>query len=72
MSDRVVITCWKCNRVIGTVEEKNGGTVLRISNTMTVYRIHGYCECGAQVHWESGRIKMIVKRSRRDIINVIT
>jgi ribosomal protein L34E len=66
------IKCHSCGKTLGTVEEKSGVTVLRISNIMTVYRIHGYCECGAQVHWESGRIKMIVKRRGRDIINVIT
>lgn len=67
----VDIKCYSCGKMLGTVDEKNGVTVLRIGNLMRVYRIHGYCECGAQVHWESGRIK-VMKRRGRDIIKVIT
>ena len=62
-----VIRCYKCDQVIGELVEKDGGTLLRIG-MIEVYRIHGNCACGAQLHWDSGEVRLqrLIKRAQRD------
>lgn len=67
------IKCHNCGRVVGTLVERNANTFLRIdtsAGSVTVYRVHGYCQCGAQIHWDSSdvRLQRLLKRARRDII----
>ena len=55
------LRCCQCDRLIGGIIIRNGTTALLISlaegYVVVVYRFHAWCECGRQIHWESGKAK---------------
>lgn len=66
MSQDDIYYCRQCGSMIGGVVIRNGTTGLLISLgtseiAVVVYRLHGWCECGAQLHWESGLSKVKVR-----------
>lgn len=62
--DPTVVRCEHCQRRIGTEVALHGKTYLDIG-VAAVYRLHGYCVCGYQVHWDATEV--IYRRMMRRI-----
>ena len=74
MTQADIYYCKTCGSLIGGVVIRNGTTGLLISLgtseiAVVVYRLHGWCECGGQIHWESGKAnnRIPVLKSKKDI-----
>ena len=51
--ERAVFRCKKCGRIIGIMVD--GRRRIQIDGLM-FYRLHGECECGEQVYWDSSDV----------------
>lgn len=61
-----IFHCPECGVTIGQ-ETVNGGRTLLDMDGIAAYGFHGYCKCGAQVHWDSGEVIMrrLLKRGKK-------
>ena len=48
----MILVCDSCGLVIGQEVYFNGRKLLKLETTF-VYCHHGFCICGAQVHWDA-------------------
>ena len=50
----IVHVCPKCGAILGHLVPAADGRAILDTGSVAVYTLHGYCQCGAQVHFTSG------------------
>lgn len=70
-NNRIVFNCSKCDNNIGIEVIQNGRPMLYILGVGPVYSIHGCCQCGQQLHWDSRDVifRRVIKNKKANIEN---